>query len=242
MKIVHLSDLHVSTRSDREYEALRKVVLHVITHHPDAVACITGDFVNNAGSDEFDTITGLLGPLETHCRHVVVCPGNHDVKWLGSFGAVDDGAFLKFRANLTQAHTGFPYVMTFDGVQLIALNSTEETGGWADLARGQIGYRQRMHLAKYLELDPDAHTRVVVLHHHPFDTGVGLELHDSAELLATLAERCDLLLFGHKHRSAIWRGVYGIGWLAASGKTTDDMTYRVFDVQPGKITCTEEKL
>lgn len=242
MKLIHLSDLHVSRRSDAEYRALRQLVLHIIEHHPGAVVCITGDLVNDGTPGEFDAIAGILSPLVTHCELVMTCPGNHDVKYMGTLGTVNDGPYRAFRAKLSRAYTGFPYVQKIDGVQLIALDSTRESGDSLDLARGKIGYAQRISLAKYLSRDPDAHTRVVMLHHHPFDTGFGLQLHDADEILATLAARCDLLLFGHKHRSAIWRDVYGIKWIAASGKSTADLSYRVFDIQPGKITCTEETL
>jgi len=234
MKMIHLSDLHVSTRDSAEYRALRRIVLEIITNHRDAVVVITGDFVNNGTRDEFDVVAALLGPLVTHCRLVLTLPGNHDVKYMGALGGADAGPFFEFRRNLTRAEIRYPYVQDIDGVQIVCLDSSA-----GSLARGSIGYTQRMELAKYLEIGTP-HTRVACLHHHPFDWGFGLELTDSEELLAVLAGRCDLLLFGHKHVSAIWRGVYGIDWMAASGKTTADLTYRVFDITDGKITYTDE--
>jgi len=239
MKLIHLSDLHVSTRDSAEYRALRRIVLQIITHHRDAVVVITGDFVNNGTRDEFDVVAALLGPLVTHCRLVLTLPGNHDVERMGALGGVNVEPFFEFRRNLTRAEIRYPYVQDIDGVQLVCLDSTRESGGLEDLARGNIGYTQRLELAKYLEIGTP-HTRVVLVHHHPFDRGLGLDLTDADELLATLAGRCDLLLFGHKHFSAQWRGLYGIDWMAASGKSTDDLTYRVFDITDGKITYTDE--
>lgn len=241
MKIVHLSDLHVSSRDSIEYLALDMIVHHVIQHHADAVVCITGDFVNDGRRAEFLAVEPLIRLLVERCAHVILLPGNHDVEFMGSAGRVERRPFEEFRQRLTQTGVGYPHASGLDGVQLIALDSTAEASGVSDLARGRIGYAQRMRLARLLEAGTP-HTRVVMLHHHPLDRGLGLELTDADELLATLAGRCDLLLFGHKHQSAIWRDVYGIGWLAASGKSTADFTYRVFDIQPGKISYTEESV
>src|SRR5690554_6648117 len=186
MKIVHLSDLHVTTRGSLEYRALRRIVLDIITRHRDAVVVITGDFVDDGTREEFDVVAALLGPLVTHCRLVLTMPGNHDVKYMGIAGGADSGPFFEFREGLTRAEAGYPYVMDVDGVQIVCLDSSAGT-----LARGSIGYAQRNDLAKYLE-HGTPHTRVVCLHHHPFDWGFGLELTDSEELLATLGGRCDL--------------------------------------------------
>src|SRR5690554_377970 len=237
MKIVHLSDLHVSSRDSIEYLALDMIVHHVIQHHADAVVCITGDFVNDGRHEEFLAVEPLIRLLVERCARVLIVPGNHDVKPMGVLARHVRPPFYAFRQRVAPARRAW----TRDGVQIIALDSTVEASSVADLARGKIGYAQRMHLAKALE-SGTPHTRIVMLHHHPFDRGLGLELVDADELLATLAGRCDLLLFGHRHESAIWRGLYGIGWMAAAGKSTTGFSYRVFDIQPGKISYTEEKL
>src|SRR5690554_1956338 len=242
MKIVHLSDLHVSSRDSLEYLALDMIVHHVIKHHADAVVCITGDFVNDGRHGEFLAVEPLIRLLVEHCAHVILLPGNHDVEFMGSLGRVDRNPFFEFYIDLIpRTHAGWPCMRFIDGVQIITLDSTLGAGGIGDLARGKLGYTQRELLAQYLKIG-NYHTRVVMLHHHPFDRGLGLELIDADELLATLSGRCDLLLFGHRHESAIWRGLYGIGWMAAAGKSTTGFSYRVFDIQPGKISYTEEKL
>lgn len=245
MKLVHLSDLHVSTRDDAEYRNLRLIVAHIIEHHADAVVAITGDFVNDGTRDEFDVVCGLLQPLVNHCRLVLLTPGNHDVRHWGTVGDVDHRPFEEFRSGLTRVSYGYPYCMEIDGVQLIALDSTAEATGMADLARGELGYLQRLELSKYLEIG-EPHTRVVMCHHHPFDRGVGLELEDSEQLLATLSSRCDLLLFGHRHTWDAWSDAYGIGKIFAADKSTQPhdgaLRFRVFEITPDGITHTTEKV
>lgn len=238
MKLIHLSDLHVSTRDDAEYRNLQKIVDHIVSKHQDAVVAITGDFVNDAKASEFEVVREALEPLVEHCRLVMTMPGNHDYKLWGNIES-DGGPqrFFDFREKLTKAMAGYPYVMEIDGVQLIALDSCMAANNTADLARGKSGYGQLIQLADYLEMGTP-HTRVVMLHHHPFYRDLGLELVDADELLATLAGRCDLLLFAHKHVSAIWRDVFGVGWIAASGKSTrQNAKLPVFQVASGAIDC-----
>ncbi|QDG49286.1 hypothetical protein FIV42_00615 [Persicimonas caeni] len=239
MKLIHLSDLHVSTRDDPEYRNLQHIVDHITRHHQDAAIVITGDFVNSAKASEFEVVREALAPLAEHCRLVMTMPGNHDYKLWGNVES-DGGPerFFEFREKLTKARAGYPYVMEINGVQLIALDSCMAANDTVDLARGKIGYAQRMQVADYLEMG-SPHTRVVMLHHHPFYRDLGLELVDADELLATLAGRCDLLLFGHRHVSAVWSEVFGVGWIVAAGKSTradaSHLHCRVFELEAGIV-------
>lgn len=245
MKLLHLSDTHVSTRADAEYSHLRALVAHIIEHHSDAVVVHTGDVVDNATRREFDVVTGLLAPLVTHCRLLLVCPGNHDVEIMGTLGHVDRRPFREFRAALTGAEAGYPYCDTIDGVQITLIDTTAEAGGIEDLAEGRVGYRQRQELARYLELG-DPHTRVVAGHHHLYYDDIGNELQDAREMRALCSGRCDLYLMGHDHRWDIWRDVDGIGWIADGGKSTRPhkgrLRYRVFDITAGGIDYITEEI
>lgn len=246
MKLIHLSDLHVSSTNDAEYTHLCRLVDHIVEHHPDAVVAITGDFVNDATREEFEVVARPLQRLVEHCRLLLTMPGNHDHKRWGTLPSTGGSErFLEFREDLTRAPGHFPYVMEVDEVQLICLDTCSAAGAAADLARGEVGYLQRMALAGYLELG-EPRTRVVLMHHHPFYRDMGLELADADELMALLAARCDLLLFGHRHRADIWRDQHGIGWIAASSKSTepgkDGLSYRVFLLADGVVDCTTEIL
>lgn len=219
MKLIHLSDLHIRTRASREYENLKRIVEHILEHHADSVVAITGDITDNGTKREFDRALELLEPLVEKCRLVLTMPGNHDVEFAGTLGRVDRQPFRNFRFDLECVRAGYPYAMEFDGVQLVAIDTTAAAGGVEDLARGKVGYKQWVELSKYLEMG-EPRFRVVMGHHHLFERDLGLELVDADEVRAVCASRCDLLLMGHKHQAAQWRNVYGIEWVIASHKVT----------------------
>ncbi len=245
MKLIHLTDTHVSERGTPAYRHLRALVAHVVELHADAVVVVTGDFINSGQRSEFDVVTGLLQPLTNHCRLLLVCPGNHDVEVMGTLGNVRHGPFAKFRRALTGVEAGYPYCMTIDSVQITLVDTTAEAGGIADLAEGKVGYAQRQELARYLELGAP-HTRVVAGHHHLYCDGIGNELIDAREMRALCSGRCDLYLMGHDHHWGIWRDVDGIGWIADGGKSTrpheGKLRYRVFDITADGIDYITEEI
>ncbi|QDG52196.1 hypothetical protein FIV42_16040 [Persicimonas caeni] len=245
MKLIHLTDLHVSERSGAEYHHLRRLVAHIIEHHTDAVVVITGDLVDSGRADEFEVAAEILDALAADCRLMLVCPGNHDVEWMGTFGGLDRRPFGAFRRALTCAREGYPYCMTVDGVQITLIDTTAEARGLGDLARGRVGYRQRQELARYLETG-QPHTRVVAGHHHLYDDDLGLELVDAAEMRAVCAHRCNLYLMGHDHHWGLWREVDGVGWIADGGKSTRPhrgrLRYRLFDITDDAISCNTQTI
>lgn len=220
--LTHLSDLHIQRVGDDAYEHTKALGRHIIENTPkDEVVVITGDVVDHGTYEEYRAALGALAELESH-RNVMVCPGNHDYRLLGTF--YSEGAAARFRAfrrDLTGAEHGYPYVGgNNETFRVIMLDSCAATNDMTSMAMGEIGYHQREKLAKHLELDTKPFT-VVALHHHPWDRGFGLQLQDSDEFLALLAERCDVLLFGHKHEWGAWSNVWGVHKLFASGKVTD---------------------
>ena len=219
MKLIHLSDTHFGTTAGREYEPGKRIVAHILENHLDAVVVLTGDVTNNGGRSEFRVAHEVLEPLVEGCELFIVGPGNHDVEIAGSLGRVDRRHFRAFRSKLTKVKAGYPYCMTIDGVQLVMLNTSSAAGGIEDLARGEVGYKQRVELSKYLEMG-EPRFRVVMGHHHLFERDVGLELVDADEVRAVCSSRCDLYLMGHKHQAAQWSDVYGIGRVIASHKVT----------------------
>jgi hypothetical protein len=79
-------------------------------------------------------------------------------------------------------------------------------------------------LADNLKATLDAHhekVRVVFLHHHPFSLVPDFVALDGKErLLAALQNRCELLLFGHRHNHKTWKREHGILLSIASRKST----------------------
>jgi hypothetical protein len=63
-------------------------------------------------------------------------------------------------------------------------------------------------------------TRIVFLHHHPFDYGIFTALDGSEKLLDAVKNNCELLLFGHKHQYGIWWDYKNIPLIVSSQKSS----------------------
>ena len=83
-------------------------------------------------------------------------------------------------------------------VVLIRLDSNCEGWNWA-LACGKVGWYQRWVLSNLLD-QYQGYTRIVALHHHPFDRGLGHKMLDAKKFMDVVKGRCEVLCFGHKHR------------------------------------------
>lgn len=232
--IIHISDLHIGQPGADV--ATRRLVTAILDDLPDVII-ITGDITDDGTVEQYALAFEALRPLVRRDCLLVIVPGNHDVGVKGM--TYDRCARARFRL-FVSALTGldvlpgaFPFVYTVGNCRIICLDTCQPP---TQLARGRVGYLQRQSLARELTAARSAglHT-VVAAHHHPFDVGFGLELTDSAELLATLSHRTDLLLFGHKHQAAEWSQVYGIRRILASCKSTETMRYRRI-VLDGRIT------
>lgn len=227
----HISDSHLGAGGD-EVDNCKSLVADLIERRPDFVLH-SGDVTDNGAPAEYANAEVEFGKLDRAGIPGLFVPGNHDCGWKGiTWSDLSYEQFHLFRERTFKTPRGFPYVMTCDdGVRFICLDSCEATSGdRASLAKGEIGYLQAMRLAKYLD---DDYFSVVMLHHHPFDRGFGLELVDSEHILYMLAERCDLLLFGHRHSWDAWSESYGIDKLFAADKTTQPhegaLRYRMFE-------------
>lgn len=223
--IIHISDLHIGQPGADV--ATRRLVSAILDDLPDVII-ITGDITEDGTVEQYALAYDLLKPLVLFDCLLIVVPGNHDV---GAKGVVyERDSRMRFH-RFTQKLTGldvppgaFPFVYTVGNCRIICLDTCIPPG---EVARGRVGYLQLQALARELESAKRAGMRAVVAgHHHPFDERYVVELADSAELLATLSHRTDLLLFGHKHQAAEWSEVYGIRRILASCKSTETMRYR----------------
>jgi hypothetical protein len=125
----------------------------------------------------------------------------------------------------------YPYSYIVEGTAHIAVNTNVPD---VLLARGNVGYLQRMRLFEEIQRHKrDGRKVVVSMHHHPIIHNKTLLLSDAEELLNGLAHRCDFLLFGHKHTSGEWSASYGIGKIFAADKTTETGRYRKIDPVSG---------
>jgi small GTP-binding protein len=91
IRILHLSDIHMSREPDSNYETLLQQLLADL-RDPNGLACdtldylfVTGDLTTCASPDEFDMahklISGVIESFQLNAARCVIVPGNHDIDW-----------------------------------------------------------------------------------------------------------------------------------------------------------------
>lgn len=221
INIVQISDTHLGEAPADETRT-RELVEHIReTYSPtDTVVVHTGDVTQDGAAAQFEIATRVFRPLVESGFQFLPCPGNHDYRFSGIIPDDDAAArFHEWRFDLAGAPKHWPYVAVRGPARIICLDSCAHAT-WHALARGEVGYGQRMKLAEYMEMDQGL-KNLVFLHHHPIDQELGCEMLDAGLFLAELSARCELVGFGHNHAWGLWREVYGIDWVVASGKSTN---------------------
>jgi 3',5'-cyclic-AMP phosphodiesterase len=186
MKIMHLSDLHVSGGYFVP-EWGEAVVEASQTIRPD-LTVITGDLTTEGHVDEYERALGLVRRLRT--GSLLVVPGNHDARNEG---------YMLFE-ELFQ--TRYPFFEN-DQVAVLGIDSSQP-----DVDDGHVG---RSNYPQIVErLAPWSRLRILAMHHHLIPIpGTGRERHiptDSGDVLKLCVEQhIDLILSGHKHLPWIWR-------------------------------------
>ncbi len=184
-RIVHLSDIHVSSAHFLA-DVAESVVEGINEIAPDIVV-VTGDLTQNGSYPEFAGAKELIGRID--CENKVIVPGNHDSRNVGYLLFED-----LFGARST-CHAS-------SGVTVVGVDSSQP-----DIDDGHVGRDLYDWIAKSFETDG---FKVFALHHHlipvpmtgreeqiPVDSGDVLELLD----------RCgvNLVLCGHRHVPWVWR-------------------------------------
>lgn len=224
MKFIHLSDLHIH-RHDDDNKSAMAALNFVSDRYPEHQLIITGDITDDGAPEQYDNAFALLKPFTDR---IFICPGNHDFGAAGNFYSYERAArFDSVLAKpLKQGGTfkgdSTPVVNVLrDGntqIMLIALDSNLETEHPFDFACGEIGEAQLRALNTILAQPPDTGTvRVLFFHHHPFIVNDPfMELKDAKELVSTIYNRVDLILFGHKHEMKEWKNRWGTQFVLAS--------------------------
>jgi 3',5'-cyclic-AMP phosphodiesterase len=208
MLVAHLSDLHVfsrvkETRLVRDDVAGRveRLIRDVAAFRPgfDAVL-ITGDVADGGSPEDYALVRRLLAPLDVP---ILVVPGNHDRRETMRASFAD---LVPFEAG---AHLNF--CTSIGPLRLIGLDS--QVPGKVE---GRLCGERLDWLARTLARPHDGRT-IVMLHHPPFPTGMGvidehILIEGAAELGALLAaqEGPVSLLCGHVHRpiQTLWHGAF----------------------------------
>ena len=254
---IQLSDLHIHKKKKLENINCEKIVNQIIKKYDGPkkdkpAVLITGDIVDDGEAKQYNSAVKLLRPLVENGFTVLPVPGNHDYGPCGNIYTEKAQAnFQKYiLSDLIEynpaGETGttmedlFPMVTTIEDVVFVGLDSVVGKEDAAmHFASGEVGADQRRKLVEIL-MDPQivlGKKIVVYFHHHPFYHAVGLEMDDAKEVLRILANKADFICFGHKHVSKVWNAENDIGWVLASGKSTEhnaqhNFQFRQINIQP----------
>ncbi|MEX5590089.1 metallophosphoesterase family protein [Pseudomonas urmiensis] len=194
---------------------------------------VTGDISNKAKDSEFELASDLIGKiahtLGVNRKHILFCPGNHDISWPAitsqkEAGASDDLVLKAKYLNLlkpglifseNQAHGAgrfddAPYfvIWNFGDINVFSLNSAIYDGPDTKPHCGEIKSEQLAALESLLDIHIDkTKLNIFILHHHPkqyhdrtFREGDKSGMINADGLLHLLSKKeIDFIVHGHKH-------------------------------------------
>jgi len=253
MRLVHLTDPHLSTlaelnfrdlkgkrwsgytswRSKRQKkylpEVLEKLSAAVKAEAADQIL-LTGDLIQIGLQCEIEQAAdwlAVLGPAD----QIMLVPGNHDVYARDSAAAVNHyWAEYLFQGCSRQR---FPVMRTLGGLKLIGLSTA--TVSPIFMATGRLQAAQLEELSTMLEAAADAQQLTCLLIHHPPLPGMTnwrKALSNAHALQDVLASYPPALIFhGHLHhnREYLW-GDSRI-YCTAAASSASDASYRVLDIE-----------
>lgn len=212
MKFIHISDLHFHRDPNDNTEAMT-TLQNIKTRYPQHNLIVTGDITDDGHEEQYNQALSALDPFQ---NQIFICPGNHDFGAAGNFYSQERAERfdemlakpLKQGGTFTGDQTPVVNMLT-EGtlkVMLIALDTNLETEHPFDFACGEVGERQLGFLKTVLR-DPFAKDfkKILFFHHHPFiHHDPTMELMDKRQLMRTIYNWVDVVLFGHKHVMGRW--------------------------------------
>ena len=260
MRLIHLTDPHLSTLEGEKFSALRgkrwsgylswrenrrkHYLGAVLERLVDAVRgekadqiLLTGDLVHiGLGTEIAQAAQWLttLGPAE----QVMLVPGNHDIYAKGSAEAVlrawSDYMFQSVQpSDSTHMASRFPVVRKLGKLSLIGLSTGCVTPLF--MASGKLGEEQLRKLDTLLQQAAAEDQMVVLLIHHPPLPGMTKwrkALTDAMALEAVLKSHPPLLIFyGHLHYNREQQWGDSRVYCTAAASSVSDASYRIIDVE-----------
>lgn len=231
-QIIHLSDLHIGYKICGPRAS--KIVKNIIKHEnsSDSIVVITGDIVEEARqAKDIEAALELIDELRKHDFRVLLCPGNHDY----GTGVMNSRKHAQnFRKLFLPQVKTFPHLDIIEDIAFIGLDSNAEELHWYDrfFADGELGAAQLARLDIMLQ-DPQLKdkTKVVYLHHHPFNHVPFHRLKDSKKLKAVIENKIDVLLYGHLHFGRSYNKTWGIKIVLDGGSSTGKSAGLIFGIR-----------
>lgn len=259
MRLVHLTDPHLSSLAGESFTALRgkrwsgylswqknrrkRFLPAVLDRLTDSIRAenadqilLTGDLVQIGLPAEIQQAAEWLeslGPAE----QVMLVPGNHDIYASGSAAAVSEawsGYLFGAAANTDpDVQENYPVMRKLGKLSLVGLSSACVTPVF--MATGKLGKAQLEKLAGLLEQEALQGQLVCLLIHHPPLAGMTKwrkALDDAPLLQAVLERHPPLLLFhGHLHHNRELQWGNSRIYCTAAGSSIADASYRIIDIE-----------
>lgn len=262
MRLVHLTDPHLSTLDGEKLLSLRgkrwsgylswrknrrnHFLPAVLNNLVDAVRAenadqilLTGDLVHIGLDSEITQAADWLTTLGSAGK-VMLVPGNHDIYSKGSEEAVfqqwSDYLFQPANGSESEQPAGqFPVVRKLGKLSLIGVSTGCVTPVF--MATGKLGNEQLQRLAELLQQAASEGQMVALLIHHPPLPGMTnwrKALVDAAALEAVLKQYPPSLIFyGHLHYNRDQQWGDSRIYCTASASSVSDASYRVIDIDDG---------
>lgn len=239
MKIVHISDLHYPKTETHTEQLVSRLIDYYSTEIIKPVVVISGDILHSSTrKTNFKEAKGILAELQSYGFHMLICPGNHDLKVEGvapvmvgrtRFNNYFKGLLPKgfnYFGEEDNNLLDFPIVHQFDNHFFIGLDTLAQENGIG--ATGELGNEQLEELNEIIvELrDQFEQPKIIVyLHHHPLRFTFRpelMKLKDKDDFL-DIIRGIDALLFGHLHHNERFHEdetKYDINCIQLSGGST----------------------
>ena len=260
MRLVHLTDPHLSTLDGEKLSTLRgkrwsgylswrknrrkhylpavlkKVVEAVRAEEADQIL-LTGDLVHIGLETEIAQATQWLRTVGS-AEQVMLVPGNHDIYAKGSADAVfqawSDYLFQTDQsAGSIPTADQFPVVRKLGKLNLIGVSTACVTPVF--MASGTLGAEQLQKLdALLLQAEAENQMVVLLIHHPPFPgmTNWRKGLTDASALQDVLKHRPPSLIFyGHLHHNLETKWGDTRIYCTAAASSVSDASYRVIDIE-----------
>jgi 3',5'-cyclic AMP phosphodiesterase CpdA len=260
MRLVHLTDPHLSTLEGEKFFQLRgkrrsgylswyknrrkhylptvldKLVESVRAENADQIL-LTGDLVHIGLKTEIAQAYQWLTTLGS-AENVMLVPGNHDIYGEDSADAVFQlwSDYLFQAKQSSGSEDQFPVVRKLGKISLIGLTTACVTPIF--MASGKLRSRQLERLDRLLQQATTDGQLVVLLIHHPPLPGMTnwrKGLADAAALQDILKRHpISMIFYGHLHHNHEQRLGDSRIYCTASASSVSDASYRVIDIEESK--------
>lgn len=204
MWIMQMSDIHSCINfTHAETTQILKSIVHIIKEQcgdNEVIFVVCGDIINRGDENGYERanlfITELLQSISTEKKHLITCPGNHDIIAKKSKPFVK---YNKFIYELTRNskllfNRNSVCVIDIDDILFYIINSVYH----GDYTFGQVNLDE---LNTTLSEAKDDKFKVFILHHHliPLNRGDSMIVNSYGLIKLAIKYKVNLILHGHRH-------------------------------------------